>query len=197
MTTLYDYPPTVTIIEIGPGMPGDTSNYVGGEVPYYTWDPARDTSTGNTNTGGTTTSPGPTYSSEGSVIYPPGTDPRSPTDVGDGTIATLPASLDVVIREGIKFAGGESQADQVDPSIIDQSGTGVQWDNVQGLISGNEVTSVSLTNGQTSNYLEFSVFDLDIPEGAIVTGITVTFNRQVLSGSVTETLEVYRCAVQE
>lgn len=190
---------TATRIDLGPiaGIP-DTSHYVNsdGEISENGWaleNGYQDDVTGNTrNVAG---APGPAPSA--GLVQPGGGSPTNMVTIGDGSVVSPPLLLDVVIREGIKFSGNEQFTESATARELSQSSTNVSWSNLSSLyFDTGEATSVSLTSGQTSSTIQFSVFDVDIPPGAVVTGFKVTINRTIISGSVTETGQIQRCAVQ-
>lgn len=186
--------------DLGPGMPGDVSQYIGdGEYPGALWPIPSGTDDG----GGTRDTSGPgtgTVGDGGNTAVPGGTDPDAGTAIGDGTAGSISTGLDVVIREGIYIASGDSQAFNTNPTVINQTTTGdAQWADVNYLYTfEGQPTSITLGADETSATLEFSRFALDIPPEATVTGIKMIVERDVISGSLaSETGSLYRCAVQE
>lgn len=189
--------PTVTVIDLGPGYPGDPSNYVGpdGEIgPWYENPAPSSEYTGETRYTGGWDSYNPEYTNPG------GGSVTQPIVVDDGITYTLPISLDVVIREGIRVTGGESFTSTATFRLIEDidtgSGTSIEWTNEFSLVNGGEAASVVLGPDEVSNFLQFSIFDVDIPPGATITGLTMTVERTILSGSATDSASIYRCAFQ-
>ncbi|WP_020476098.1 MBG domain-containing protein [Zavarzinella formosa] len=84
------------------------------------------------------------------------------------------------------YGGGAGTQSGGDGSLIDwtNSGSATESDNVY--------TNVRLSDGQTSTYLDFSNFNLSVPEGATITGYAVNVERKVNSlegdGTVRDTV---------
>lgn len=187
--------PTVTVVDLGPGYPGPVENYVNADGEFSFWyqnpQPSSDYDGNYRYTGGS-------FSTFDPDAYnrPGGGSVTQPIVVDDGTSTQISYSLDVLIREGMRITGGESFTTSGTARVVTESGTDVSWDNVISLYTGGEPTSIVLASGETSNVLQFSVFDVDIPTGATITGMSVIINRTVVSGSVDEYGTIYRCAFQ-
>lgn len=185
-TDVYQ-PPGTSYTNLGNTWPGDPDNYVGsGENPNQVIVEDREFATINDPY-----APAPggviddiSSGTGGDTVNPGGASPGTVTSVDDGTAASLPLSLDVVLREGFRVSGGEQYQQTVTPDSVDEGTTGTKWVELPGLMAGTSSASVVLGADASAAELTFSGFRPPLPLGARITAIQVDVDRTIASGSL-------------
>lgn len=98
----------------------------------------------------------------------------------------VPKSLDVVVKEGMLVSNGDAKSSGLQTGdYVDNRGTGTAWDNIQAILSSDDVyATVELSAGVSSQELFVQGFNFNLPPDAELLGLEVEVERSVIRGSV-------------